>query len=260
MQITKEKRLKRIPSIRPRHLQELLTAEAEEREREKEAGGERRRGQNSSSSSMEEDSDNCDQDRIVYRAKAPILKTSNSSTRWGKIVNYVHLVIVILMFIMSRSARPRFAGEKLSVPSCVGHSVSNNGGSSSSRLKEKRQRHFTLASPADSDEVNSVVQLRHPRKASPSSVGRVAPSPSKIPPHRHHQRHTLFDAEPSLANGNGSSRRRGGVQSMAPGPVNFDIEAVRLDHSRKAWGEWDRATRYCFFQHVFLVSRMFYYF
>ncbi len=164
------------------------------------------------------------------------------------------------MSIMSRSARPRFAGEKLSVPSCVGHSVSNNGSSSSSRLKEKRQRHFTLASPADSDEVNSVVQLRHPRKASPSSVGRVAPSPSKIPPHRHHQRHTLFDAEPSLANGNGSSRRRGGVQSMAPGPVNFDIEAVRLDHSRKAWGEWDRATRYCFFQHVFLVSRMFYYF
>ncbi len=203
-----ERKLRRMPSRRPQHLQALLNNAAESKEEAAAAGAAAAAAgaaaaaaaaESSLSSSMEEDSDNCDSERIVYRVKTPLL---------GGKVKQPQIV--------------RSVGEKMSVPAAGSgaNAASANGKGAATGAERRPQRHLTLASPADSGELSSVVLREHQPQRSPRNK---------------RQRHTLFAEDSMVAGG----RVGGGGGGASGGPVNFDIEAVKLEHSRRAW---DRAS------------------
>ena len=80
--------------------------------------------------------------------------------------------------------------------------------------KEKRRRHFTLGGSAEEE----LVVLRKPKKTSLNE--------EVAKPRTRRNRHTLF-TENTVVVGNGGVGGKGG------NPINYDIEAVRLDHERK---------------------------
>ena len=95
-------------------------------------------------------------------------------------------------------------------------------------VKQNRRRHFTLGGSAEDE----LVVLRRPKHKKTSlnaeeeaaTAKRSAATPGVRA--RTRNRHTLFEVGTS----------NGGVRSNAGGnPINFDIEAVRLDHARKVW-------------------------
>lgn len=197
----KEEKLKRMPSIRPKQLQALLAAEQEDAVSTSDGTDE---GGDSSSSSVE-----CDDDDVQGgKLRAPLLKeTSFRQPGGGGGGKY---------------------GNTLSVGAGNGgtHSSSSAATTASSRTRggdhSSKRRHLTLGS-ADSEEM---VVLRRPRRASE----RHRANPKR-------QRHTLFGAAASLANGgtastNGNLRQPSGHGGQ---PLNFDIEAVKLAHARQAW-------------------------